>query len=427
MSVSQSMISKPNILKPPQYVTEGHTPAAFGVTPASPNFYCPTQMGWCAKNIEVSTYDNMYGGTIYRQGRVRDRQTNGITLTTRFLGADIEGLLKWAANPPDGAGTPDESRTWMWSYRNSAGNEVYCVAQGCKPTGFTVSIPRDGPATLEIPMMCHEYTESTDSPSANGSKTAMLASATYDAEDGDALALKFADVGSLLWQHTGAPGGGVNLNWRSLTITGTWSMRRQDSNGSYTDLFFDHSGITVSGSVDIFKQGAELNNAAIANTQAIAALVLGQSTTADTQATKDIIGSGANKVTISSKLPGAAGNRISVRVRGNLTGRTVTEVRRTDYDVEIYLKSSGDTYAKIRDAWNASSAGAFGTCTVTGSGNTNTSVPRTNLTGGTDGNAKIVLDRLVWEPSDENILEQSEATIESKSYNADVVIVSPKS
>ncbi|MCY4489979.1 MAG: hypothetical protein OXC46_00775, partial [Thaumarchaeota archaeon] len=138
------------------------------------------------------------------------------------------------------------------------------------------------------------------------------------------------------------------------------------------------------------------------------------------------LGQGGNTIKLSSKLPGATGNSISLTVPARAPASTKTKISVINRDITITLKAAGSSLAEIKTAIDEHPlASKLITATVAGVGNTvfNTATPKTPLTGGTDGSKKIIFERFRFMPSDENLLEQAEATIESKSFESDSIHV----
>lgn len=400
------MISAKDIVKFPQYVVEGHTTATYGEVPSNPSFKTVGQRAMITNSNEPEFIDNDFGGNIDRQGIIKTREKNTLTYRGRFLESDIE-LLEWAFKKPDGAGTPDESRTWADSYSNNEGNEVYRVWKGCKVISASLIISSTDVLMLEIIMQSKEFTE--------GAHGISLGSGGFADEQQTGTPLRFKDLGKFVY-------GEDEINYRNCTITVTYTHRMQDSNGSETDLFMEPSTRRTTGTMDIFKQNQDLNEDARNGTQKTAYLVLVDKTGDDVVASTRFPSIGSNYLSVKSKVPGAFGNDISLEVKIG-TGSAI-EVTVNGRDILITTKTGGNTYAQMKTAINESeAASALVTATSSGSSNHNTAVSKANLTGGTDEDSKIVFERLRWLPSAEDLIDQTEATIESKSLEADVISI----
>ena len=328
-------------------------------------------------------------------------------------------MLKWASNLPDGAGTPAESRTWVDSYRDTGGNEVYRVWKGCKPTSVTLSVSKEDAMMIEIQMSCKNYYETQTLADAK-----VTGATVWDAEETSAP-LRYKDVGKFVYNTDGTPAGGTELAYRAFSVTTTWGLLTQDSNASETDVFVDHGTRRISGSMEIFKNNQSLNEDARLGTQNISYMELVASDNADTQASKTL-GNGGNIIKLSSKLPGKTGNSISLTVPARAPASTKTKISVIERNITITLKAAGSSLADIKTAIDAHPlASKLISATVTGVGTTvfNTATPKTQLAGGDDGSKKVIFERFNFQTSDENLLEQSEATIESKSFEVDSIHV----
>ena len=418
MPTAQKMINRKDIIKHTQYAVEGHTPANYAGTINNGRFVCPGSNSSITKENSPSFINNEFGGTYDRQGIHKVRDTNTLTYKSRLHESTLS-LLSWATNLPDGAGTPAESRTFLDSYRDTGGNEVYRVWKGCKPTSITVSVSKEDALMVEIQMSCKDYYETQTLADAK-----VTGNSVWDNEVMTAP-LRFKDVGQFQYNTDGRPAGGTELSYRAFSVTTTWGLLTQDSNASETDVFIDHGTRRITGSMEIFKNNQILNEQARQGTQNVSYMELIDSETADVQASKQL-GNGGNTIKISSKLPGAIGNGISLTVPPRVAANTKTKISVINRDITITLKGAGSPLQEIKTAIDAHPlASKLVSATVAGVGTTvfNTPTPKTPLTGGTDGSKKIILERFRFMPSDENLLEQSEATIESKSFEADSIHV----
>ena len=235
---------------------------------------------------------------------------------------------------PDGAGSPAESRTFLDSYRDTGGNEVYRVWKGCKPTSITVSVSKEDALMVEIQMSCKDYYETQTLADAK-----VTGNSVWDNEVMTAP-LRFKDVGQFQYNTDGRPAGGTELSYRAFSVTTTWGLLTQDSNASETDVFIDHGTRRISGSMEIFKNNQILNEQARQGTQNVSYMELVDSETADVQASKQL-GNGGNTIKISSKLPGATGNNISLTVPPRVAANTKTKISVINRDITITLKGAG--------------------------------------------------------------------------------------
>ncbi|MCY4490449.1 MAG: phage tail tube protein, partial [Thaumarchaeota archaeon] len=297
MPTAQKMINRKDIIKHPQYAVEGHTPADYADTVNNARFVCPGSNSSITKENNPTFINNEFGGTVDRQGIHKVRDTNTLTYKAR-LHASTLILLEWATNLPDGKDTPAESRTFLDSYRDTEGNEVFRVFKGCKPTSITVSVSKEDALMVEIQMSCKEYYETQTLTDAK-----VTGASVWDAEVTTAP-LRFKDVGSFQYNTDGKPAGGTELSYRAFSVTTTWGLLTQDSNASETDVFIDHGTRRITGSMEIFKNNQSLNEEARLGTQNVSFMELIDSETKDVQASKSL-GQGGNTIKLSSKLPGA--------------------------------------------------------------------------------------------------------------------------
>ncbi len=250
MSGVQKILTQRNRVKQPQYVSEGLTPATFGVTPNNPVF---TAIGCNAILTDTSspvTAEQRQSGDIDRKRKdfISFNNTMSIKLQMTFL--DLN-LLQWALNKPETPNvldTPDESRTFFDSYTDIDGNEIYRQFLGCKPLSWNFSEDRAGFLTLEIPCSCKEILEST-SPVNEGSgsfaSSNLLAPYTH------------RDAGPLPFLYDG-----TGFSSSSFSSTGVLTQAVQDALGSDVTLWTTPTQRSIAGSISIYKKNADLQNAA---------------------------------------------------------------------------------------------------------------------------------------------------------------------
>ena len=415
MSSPRVMMSRQNMVKPPQYVPEGHAPDTYGVVPNNPHFNAPGQRAWIESTPEPEFIDNEYGGSYDRQGIVKTREKNRLTYHSRMVPAanDIALLRAASALPADAAATPNESFTWLDSYKNSAGTEIFRVWRGCKPISSTVSITKAEPVMLDIEWSAQRFFETEALADAFALGNGALKGPLPAGNDfGAGAPLRFKDVGAFQY-------GSSELAYRSLTITTTYSQKVQDSNGLEYDAYCEPSARRITGSCDIFKSGRDLNEDARAGIQRPGYAVIRTSSDADAYAS---LGIGAGNFALRSRIPGAWGNQLKARIDIAKAGTDVNGEARVDGKT-IYIEAPGAlTNAKAKAAVLASRE-ASDLVTVEGNvpaGNI-AAKAETALAGGIDRGWKFVLERMRWMPSGEPLIDDSEATIESKSLEADVL------
>ena len=406
------MIGSADLVKPPQMVVEGHLPAVFGVTPNAPAFLAKGQRAILERGNAPEFVDNDFGGYYDRRGVLKTREKNTPTFRGRFLATDLD-VLKWASVLPDAAGTPQESRTWLYSYKRADGTEVWCVWKACKPTGATLTINFDAPMMLEIQMMANKYVE-TPNP---GPDAPIPAGVVYAVAQPGGLPLRFKDLGKFQY-------GSTELAFKALTLSTSFAMRIQSSNGSETDVYYEPANRRISGTIDVFKQNEDLNEDARRGRNRFAYFVLqnipGQN---DVSATARYPPAGANYITATARIPGEWGNQLKLQIKqGDGAATTATASHTT---IIVTLKNGGDTLTNIKAAIDANDDANdhIVTTEITGDAatNTNAAMVATALAGGIDRDTKIVFERFRFQPSNENPQEDTDATIETKSWDADVL------
>ena len=235
------MVTQRDVVNEPQYIVEGITVALYGVTPADPAFTAAGQNGSLVKDTDPTVAEKRLSGKIDRQEKTKTREKNAVTLKTMMLSAD-EPLLAWAQNLPNGAGTPDESRTFFWSYNDDAisPNETFEQFKGCKPQTSTLTIDNEGYLTLEITMSCKTITVDTTGPTlGSGSLATPLVGTPLIASDSGAEPFTY---------------NGAAYEQKGFSITVAFTEAIQDASGLQTDLFRRPTQRTITGSIDLFKK-----------------------------------------------------------------------------------------------------------------------------------------------------------------------------
>ena len=152
------LLNRDDLRKPPQYVAEGTTPATYGVVPGDPRFIAALQQAVLEKANEPEFIDNEYGGYHDRQGVRKVRERNRVTLRGRLRPNDFP-IVTWGTYIPGAANTPAESRTFVDSYLDSDGTEIYRVWRGCRPMTTTITITPTEPVMLEMEIYAQRYFE----------------------------------------------------------------------------------------------------------------------------------------------------------------------------------------------------------------------------------------------------------------------------
>ena len=402
---AQKLLSQKDLKKVPQFISEGTSLAAYGTTPVNPNFTAAGQRSMLTPAYEPEWVDKDFGGNIDRQGIIKVREKNTLTYKGRLMEDDID-LIKWAMNKPVGGNTPQQSRTWMDSWSNNAGTETYRVFRGCKVISSSITTTPNDVVMLEIQMNVKQAIESTTNPITLG--TGSFA----DEETGTPI--RFKDLGDFYY-------GANNVNFRNSTVTTTYTLRKQDSNGSETDLYVDHSLRRITGSVDIFKSNANFNEDARAGTQKRGYMTIHKKGT-DGVASRRSPTSGGNYVKIEAVIPGAWGNGIDVQIA---KGASSLNIVTNGLFVKINALTSSSLQS-VRDAINNDpEASLLIKATKVGGSNSTIidALGKAKLAGGSDANSKLIFNRFRWLPTSEDLIDQTEATMESKSFEADEIEV----
>ena len=441
VSKAQKMLNRTDLVLPPQWADEGVGPSNYAKElVAGAIFTVPLQESKLSKDNQPAYRKNKFAGKIDNQGQVKVRDENNVTLAGLLLDNDEAlGLFEWACNATtNGKQGPENSRTWLFSYNDAqeTSQEIYNVFKGCKPTSVNINIPRDDAATIEVPMSCkfaHEEVKPTST--ADWKKIGFAAAPTKLLSDElESEPIKFATVGSFWYDAEAYLDGGTakvrgkyNIPFQTLTASVTWEQRMQDSNGSITDLFRDYGGRTAAGQVDMFKLGRQFNEDARTDNLKAAWLEIVEPTSAqaDVHAKREI-GSAGNTVTIFSKLPGTIGNSIKIRyyIDNNQNSEAAPLIVVRGRTIEIIAKTGGASIQAIQNALNNDKfAGRMVTAILKGTQSTLiTAVDANAVTladGADNGTKKIMFERFKWTPSNEDLIDESGATLERKSFEAD--------
>lgn len=416
---AQKMVSNIDVIKHPQYVAEGTTPGTYGVTPDDPAFVLAGQHAALEIENDPTFIDRAFGGYRDRRGKDKVREDNKVTLDMRVTPDDF-GLLRWCMHGGGGAGTPAEHRTFIDSYRDNAGDEIFRVCRGCKPVRARLTISETDYHMLNVEMMPQTVTES-DAPGIT-----LGAGAYKSGVREDKSALRFRDAGDALMY------GATAVNWNQLSIEVNHTYRQQKSSGSEHIVYCEPTIRRITGSVDVYKSGAALNEEARKGLARAASVALQKHATADAAASARIPAAGANYVTYTAVHPGAAGNSVRVAYAAPAANAgdplTVGVTRGADGATTITVTPAhgGSSHSQIRDAVNASIlASSYLKAALHGAAGTSVmaAVPAVTLAGGVSHARSVALDPLYFLPSMENHRDQQEATMESKSIEADALTV----
>lgn len=240
MAASQ-MVTQRDVVKEPQFIIEGTTVALYGVTPVDPAFTAFGQNASLIKAADPTAAEKRISGNVDRQEKTKTREKNEVTVKFLMLTGD-ESALAWAQNLPNGAGTPDESRTLFWSYNDDAvsPNETFEQFLGCKPNNSTLTIDNEGYIVLEITCSVKTITIDTTGPTLGTGSFATANSGTPLIHD-DGGATPFV-YDSVAYEQKGF----------SITVALTESI--QDASGTKTDLYRRPTQRVITGSIDLFKK-----------------------------------------------------------------------------------------------------------------------------------------------------------------------------
>ena len=409
---ARHLLARDDLRKPPQYVNEGDTPATYGVTPNNPVFGAAFQRAVLEKANEPEFIDNDFGGTLDRTGIIKTRERNRVTVRGRVRGTAHEAgrdinLISWAMGLPsriiDGA---DHSFTWADSYLDVDGTEIYRVWKGCLPLSATLTISPSDAVMIEVEMAAQRYFEAATLAAAG------IPGAVMDAHDPPGTPLTIDDVGEFFY-------GGVSVPIRGCSITTTWTHRIQDSSGSEYDIYREVSSRRVTGTIDAFKAGPALNEDARVGTQKPAYLILQEAAGNDVRATRQLT---APNFIVESLIPGTYGNLITIEcVRNDASAPVAGIMDIQDTNITSRIRGAGMTAAQMRAAIAANPrvAAIIRVSAAAGAGDTVGTLARAALTGGVDVDSKINLPWLHFSPSNENLIDNTEATMESKSFDSD--------
>jgi hypothetical protein len=142
--MSFNVTTSRDIVKPLQFVEEGTTAAAYGITPTSPAFIA------AGINTEISVDPTVVSEQIRALAledyadSVKVTENYAFTLRSNILNSV---LAKYGFNAVGATGTIGASLTFLFS-KNIDGVENYTIMRGCRPVSTTLSVNR-GLAVLE--------------------------------------------------------------------------------------------------------------------------------------------------------------------------------------------------------------------------------------------------------------------------------------
>ena len=256
---ASTMITQRDVVAIPQYIIEGTTVALYGVTPADPTYTAFGQNATMVKDIDPTTAEKRISGNIDRQEKTKTREKNSVTVKMLFMTGD-EAILAHAQNLPNGAGTPDESWSLLWSYNDDQGNETFEQFLGCKPNASTLSQDSEGYLTLEVTYSVKTVTIDTSGPTlGSGALASVNAGTPLIHSDGGASAFVYNSVAQ---------------ENKAFSITVTLTEAIQDASGTTTDLYRRPTQRVITGSIDLFKEDDTLDALARAVTPQTGAITI---------------------------------------------------------------------------------------------------------------------------------------------------------
>lgn len=256
---AQDLITQRDVNKTPQSVDEGTTAATYAVTPTDPSFTCHGTNATLIKNAAPTVAEKRIGGSTLRQTVTKTREVNQVTYRGQLLTGDL-ALLQWAANEANGDGTCDDSRTWVWSYDDDSGTEVFEQFLGCKPESWNLTVDNSGYIILEIVMTCKTITIDGSGPTIGTGSFGTANTGTPLTHD---------DAGAAPFTYNSS-----KVEIRNFTVSGTNTTAPQDSLGSTNDLYREVTQQSYSGSCSIFKSDDTIDTDARARTERTASYIV---------------------------------------------------------------------------------------------------------------------------------------------------------
>jgi len=241
---AQNIITHRNLVKQPQSIAEGITVATYAVTPATPTFTNHGQDAALSDNSTPTVAVNRQAGKSDRNGTDKVSEENNVKLTMKVLSTDT-AFLQFLTNTPNGAGTADESRTFVYSYLDEAGVETFIQYLGCKVTDCSMSYDTDSYFTLEATFSYKTKIEDSTGP---------LDTPVFGTPStGTPLFHLDAGVEPFIYNAS-------TLSIESFAISVTFTSASQKIQGSVTSQFMKPTQREISGSAVIYKKDETLQN-----------------------------------------------------------------------------------------------------------------------------------------------------------------------
>ena len=248
MATATQIITHRNLKKKPQWVAEGITASTYGVTPTNPAFDDIGQDASLVESSNPTVAPNRIAGDVDRKETTKTFEDNSVKLMFKVLDTD-KAFLQWLMNKPNGAGTPDESRTLFYTYDDDGGDEIFHIFKGCKPMDYSLSFDTEGYLMCESTLSFFTVTETTGT-------TITLGTGSY-ATHPTSTPLTHKDGTTNPFTYDGTV-----HNIESFTISGSYTAAGQKVLGTETHLYQVPSQRSVSGSAVLYKQDGALQEAA---------------------------------------------------------------------------------------------------------------------------------------------------------------------
>ena len=448
MPTPQKMLSNLNLLHPPQYVIEGTGPGNYAKTLTGVTMKAPLQLTKMDIAYGNEYVERLYKGDFDKEDEIKVWEKDVVTIMGNVpINNEGLGQLDWCMNKPplyysDSAQdsvanrAPHQSRTWLCSFVNAKNKIVYIIGRGCKPQGAKISIQNKALAEFEMTLSTQRvYAITTDTTAPADGTVPTTAAELLSTNVGftvtklattesKARPLRFENALDFQYDPVGSTGAGAPallttaLQYDSIEVGIDWELREQNSNGTIRSLFVEQAGRAGSGNVAIYKTGQELNEDARTDYRKVGWFPLSAGTDVHSKAT--VV---ASSVVFFAALPGAAGNGIKVEVKAKHSSNTKNLIEVEGKKITI-TPAASPTWAAIKaDLDNDRAASLLGSLAVKGTpAAPSAAIPEVMTSGGTDGARKIILNKMRFEPSNEQMLGQTSATIESKTLNSFSVI-----
>lgn len=257
--VGQNLITQRDVIKKPQFVVEGITPATYAISPTNPVFTSIGRDSTLVENPAPVKAELREVPNVDKQRNDLTSEVNTVSLKFKAVDAD-KALLIWLFNVPNGTGTPDESRTFMWSYDNNAGVETFQQFFGCQPLDTSITIDREGYIVIEASLTCKQILEDVTGPT--------IGSGSF-ATDPTGTPLIHLDAGTAPFTYNS-----LVTEIQNFTISTAFTYAEQDSLASSRKLYSKPTMRVNTGSSVIFKQNLSIQDDAKTVTERAATFIL---------------------------------------------------------------------------------------------------------------------------------------------------------